>query len=552
MQVAYSTTSESASAWPEPFERTYQSQRRRGETVPGARRPDITWPARLLIASAVALGEARPHGMITWLADAWQTSRQTIYDIGGQIERLAERSVRDVADAAPAPLSRNELAAATLTLLIAGSVTVRRARWCLERILGRRPAVGWVSDLMSEAGPRAQIVLEAADWSGTPTLIVARDELYDGRWAYLLMVDPVSLVIVHGEVVECVDGDAWSLALADGVQRTDYRIEGLVEDAATHFPPSVDGAMLLVDGVWRPPVQKDHWHLLRHTGRLLRRVEGQALRALERAEAKATRIRPGFWHIRDFDGWREAHRHADRALVQEQALRQALSLLGPALEPVDARTDALLDRETAAWYLELIADALDGVGVGDAAELAGTIRRQQQELLTFHDWLARDLPAWRARALEHFGDPDVAALYERAILRTWRLERAVTNGRDGQGESADRARVALASMSQGDALGLELAEALMALLDRAVRVSSAVECVNAILRQFLAQRRHLHNRRRAQHWLDLLILWHNMRPFERGKRKGRSPFELAGVTVHGPDGQPTDDWLHALGYAAAA
>lgn len=92
----------------------------------------------------------------------------------------------------------------------------------------------------------------------------------------------------------------------------------------------------------------------------------------------------------------------------------------------------------------------------------------------------------------------------------------------------------------------------MAVLDRSVRASSAVECVNGILRQFLAQRRHIHDRRRAQRWLDLLILWHNMRPFERGKREGHSPFEMAGVTVHGPDGQPTDDWLRALGYAAAA
>jgi len=552
MTLAYPTMSETATTWPEPFERTYQSQRRRGATVPGARRPDITWSARLLIASAVALGEARPHGMITWLADAWGTTRQSIYYIGAQIERLVEAAERGLAGAAPVTLSRNELAAATLTLLIAGTMTVRRVRECLGRIVGREPAVGWISDLVSEAGERAEAVLREADWSATPTMIVARDELYDGRWAFLLMVDPVSLSIVHGEVVESVDGDVWALALADGAQRTDYSVEGLVEDAATHFPSSVDGAMMLVDGVWRPPVQKDHWHLLRHAGRLLRQVEGEAMRALERAEAKAT-LPSGrtILHIREWD-WEEAHRHAELVLKQEQALRQVLSLLGPALEPIDTRTDTLLDRETATWYLELIADALDGVGIDAAAELAGTIRRQRQELLTFHDWLARDVPAWIARAREHFGDPGVAALFEGAVLRTWRLERAVTNGRDGLREPSRRARMELESMTQADELALELAADLMAVLDRSVRASSAVECVNSILRQFLAQRRHLHDRQRAQHWLNLLILWHNLRPFERGKRKDLSPFELAGVTVSGPDGQPTDDWLHALGYAAAA
>ncbi len=43
-----------------------------------------------------------------------------------------------------------------------------------------------------------------------------------------------------------------------------------------------------------------------------------------------------------------------------------------------------------------------------------------------------------------------------------------------------------------------------------------------------------------------------MRVFQRGKRAGKSPYQLAGVRVAGPDGQPTNDWLVALGYAAAA
>lgn len=552
MQEAYRTTSESANTWPEPFEGTYQSQSRSGRRVPGARRPDITKAARLLIASAVALGEERPHGMITWLADVWRTTRQTIYDIGDRIAQQTDEERHGAASDAPKALSRNEVAAAVLTLLIAGSVTVRRVRWCVERILGRQPAVGWISDLVNEAGERAEVVLREADWSAASTMIVARDELYDGRWAFLLQVDPVSLSIVHGEVVESVDGDAWALALAEGVQRTDYRVEGLVEDAATHFPPSVDDAMMLVDGVWRPPIQKDHWHLLRHAGRVQRQIECAALRALERAEAKATLRRKGWWHIRDFDGWEEAHQQAGHGLEHEQAVRHALSLLGPALEPIDARTDALIDRETAAWYLDLIIDALEQVDIDDAVDLAGTIRRQQHELLTFHDWLARDISAWRARACEHFGDTEVADLFERAVLRSWRLERAVTNGRDGQRDPARRARTALESLGQGDEHAPALADALMNVLDRSVRASSAVECVNSLLRQFLAQRRHLKDLRRAQHWLNLLILWHNLRPFERGKRKDSSPFQLAGVTVSGPDGQPTDDWLQALGYAAAA
>ncbi len=69
--------------------------------------------------------------------------------------------------------------------------------------------------------------MAAADWSGATRMIVARDELHAGDFAFLLMVDPRSTAIVRGEVVERVDADTWALALADGAQATDYRIEGV-------------------------------------------------------------------------------------------------------------------------------------------------------------------------------------------------------------------------------------------------------------------------------------------------------------------------------------
>lgn len=81
--TVYATTSQRPSRWAESFETVYQAQdRERGRRCPRGYRADITHPLRLLIASTVALGESRPHGMITWLAQALATSRQTIYYIG--------------------------------------------------------------------------------------------------------------------------------------------------------------------------------------------------------------------------------------------------------------------------------------------------------------------------------------------------------------------------------------------------------------------------------------------------------------------------------------
>lgn len=329
-----------ASTWPEPFERVYQSQSRRTARVLGARRPDITKSARLLIAGAVALGDERPHGMITWLADAFRTSRQTIYDIGAGVERQLEGMGRAVVQPVRGAMSRKQVAGAALTLLIGGTMTIRRTRMCLKGLLAADRSVGWLCGLIDEAGTRA-------------------------------------------------------------------------------------------------------------------------------AAAVAT-------------------------------------------------------------------------------------ERQRPALLTYHDWLACDLSAWRRSARGHFDDDEVAAYFERFVLRTWRLERAVTNGRHTQRAAAERSRTLLTGLCLGDAAASALAADLSAALDHAVRASSIVELVNGLLRMFLAQRRHLHDRRRAQHWLNLFILWHNMRVYERGKRAGKSPYEIVGVTVSNPDGAPTTDWLDALGYAQAA
>ncbi len=45
-----------------------------------------------------------------------------------------------------------------------------------------------------------------------------------------------------------------------------------------------------------------------------------------------------------------------------------------------------------------------------------------------------------------------------------------------------------------------------------------------------------------QLYLNLFVLWHNMRVFERGKRQGKSPYQLAGIDTG------ADDWLTLLGY----
>ena len=62
-------------------------------------------------------------------------------------------------------------------------------------------------------------------------------------------------------------------------------------------------------------------------------------------------------------------------------------------------------------------------------------------------------------------------------------------------------------------------------LSRTVRAKSAVECMNSVLRMHQSRHRTL-----TQGMLDLKRLYLNTRAFHGGKRKGRCPYQLLGLS----------------------
>ena len=69
-----------------------------------------------------------------------------------------------------------------------------------------------------------------------------------------------------------------------------------------------------------------------------------------------------------------------------------------------------------------------------------------------------------------------------------------------------------------------------AVLRGTVRASSAVECMNSVLR--MHQSRH---RTMTPGMLDVKRLYWNMRPFRGGKRKGKCPYEHLGLKLASSD-----------------
>ena len=73
------------------------------------------------------------------------------------------------------------------------------------------------------------------------------------------------------------------------------------------------------------------------------------------------------------------------------------------------------------------------------------------------------------------------------------------------------------------------------IMKHTVRASSAVECMNSVLRMHQARHRHV-----SQEMLDLKRVFWNCRPFTHGKRYGACPYQLLGLRL------PTHDWWELL------
>jgi hypothetical protein len=245
--LLYQQTAAPAVSWPEPMELIWQMLPADWAAVLRWKRWDIGLPDRAFIAAVVNLPRGqRPWGAITWLADVYQTSRQTLYTIGAQVRETLLFPRQWLESQADQPLqlpssclserptvavTDNRLKRTILTALLPGGMALRPMQDLLGVAFDQSRAVGFLSEFINEAGRRAGDVLARTDFSPLNEVILARDETYFDDWAFLLSVEPRSYVVVSGHVEPGCDSETWGVSLALDQERG-LHIVGLAEDGA--------------------------------------------------------------------------------------------------------------------------------------------------------------------------------------------------------------------------------------------------------------------------------------------------------------------------------
>jgi hypothetical protein len=298
-------------------------------------------------------------------------------------------------------------------------------------------------------------------------------------------------------------------------------LEFAISDAAKGIAAAVaQRALARRDDPSAPPLEHglDVFHTAMEAHRVLARHWRRAEAAWEKSEQADAELAGARQQGIDARGpaqtARAAWRRAITAFEETQRLEAAWGRAAAALESFDA-DGQLNDRVRAEAE---IAAALKELTGSEWSKVRNFLTDPRS--LAFLDRMHRRLEAAEPR-------PD----WREAMAWRWWLR----HGRVGSSDPITECLRGVARDRELDAEERTSYQPVAAVLRETVRASSAVECMNSVLR--MQQSRH---RRMTQPMLDLKRLYWNCRPFRSGPRKDACPYRALGL------GLPTYDFWELL------
>ena len=383
-------------------------------------------------------------------------------------------------------------------------------------LLGEKeaPARSTIGRWVQAAGEAAGRVLKRLDAQCKALVLVAcLDEIFFHGRAVLVGVEPKSMAWFLGKKASSLTGSAW----AEQLQAWDA-LQYVVADAGRPLQAGIGRVQAQRREDNQSPLASslDVFHTKHEARKALTIDWNQVERdctAFDQAEAQVRKDqRQGINAVpaamRARRAWNKLVQSFNRYEAIEAAWKQAEPALGV------FRPDGRLNDR--AWAEAQVAPALPKL-VGRAWV---TVRNHLRtpESFTFLDRMHSELA--RLPISEELRD---------ALVRLWWLRRQRPRG-SVAGSVAGAGHVAHLVQQQLchklDANWLAWYRQVAAVLRGTVRASSAVECMNSVLR--MQQGRH---RTMTQGMLDLKRLYWNCRKFRGGRRKGKCPYEHLGLNL---------------------
>jgi hypothetical protein len=493
--------------------------------------PVVVW-----IANAAAR-LAGTHGDVTHQADQAACSRQTVYDHARKVQAAVEaehtggptraeliqenQQLRQenaqlwdwLFQTIEFPLSKQQEFLVTATAM---GLSLNQVLVLLALILGTKacPSRSTLHRWITAAGQAAGRVLKYLDAHCKALVLVGcLDEIFFHRRPVLVGVEPTSLVWFLGQRADDRTGATWFQALQDWTA-----LEYVVADAGTGLQAGIAAVQQQRQTNGQRPLDNglDVFHTSHEAQRVLRGSWNRVERLWEQAETATRQVEQAQRQGQDARGVaaaaRSAWKKAEAAFHQYERSEAGWKIAQAALQ-VFRPEGQLNDR---GWARHQIARALPQLSGREWSKVRGFL--QAENTLTFLDRLHHQLQV---------AEPEDQLRGE--LVRFWWLRRqrprATSSGAvAGAGQVASLVQQVVCQKT--DANWGASYRAVARVLRQAVRASSAVECMNSVLR--MHQSRH---RTVTQGLLDLKRLYWNCREFREGKRRRQSPYELLGLNL---------------------
>ena len=455
-----------------------------------------------LVAEMLLPAQQRDWGRITQLAQRFGLSRTRLYDLKAQAQSALE-AVLAPQNPGPKPVDDRIVVddamvkrAISILPLVKGSI--RDIQIGLALLFGIERSVGYIQGILDEAGERAA-ALNQQTVASQPVLAEA-DEVFQGRRPCLTVVDGDSFLLLNLTPADGRDETSWGVTFLE-----------LAKQGITFQDVVADGARGIAAGLaatgWELALQPDLFHILQEAHPISRRLERVAYQAIAEADKS---------------------RQVAAAAQQPRRRGRPVQAKLPLTEAEAAESAAVATLELWLWLLGEIRLALEPITptgqIADAAlaqetiGIATTLLRQleRDDVTAFADKIDKHLAALvspLAQLESHLAEARSTLSPDDETLITWLWQHQ-------------------SELDSDSAWFAWLPETLQPLADRfgqALRLfhraSSLAESIHAWIRPYLQVHRGMPK------WLaPLLQLFWNHHRFQRGKRAGATPAELAGMS----------------------
>ncbi|MEA3308741.1 MAG: hypothetical protein U9Q70_04410 [Chloroflexota bacterium] len=442
----------------------------------------------------------RAWGRATELSEQYGVSRKFLYNLRDQglaalSNRLLPQKTGPKIEQKSLEINQGLIERAIVVLpMVKGSV--RDIQHGLRLLFGIKRSVGYISQTLTAAGERAAEYNQGIE---IPFPILGEaDELCQGRQPCLTVVDGRSFMVVNLTPAASYDKTSWGVTYLNLVARG-IQFHDLVCDGGPGLRAGVKEAELSI------PLRPDLFHLLREAHKItkqLERVAYQAIQTTERAyqaglEELGLICRPGR-PLKVKVTLPAAERDEIRRIETFDNWSWLLSELRAAWEPIT--TDyRIASAAEAKATLVAVTELIKELANSKLTTFAASFEKKIAELLAPLEWLEQEL----------------MPLLENMDVETQAFILWVGQHRH---EMDVNINTIIPKSLSSQAL------AIWNILGLFHRSSSLAESLHSWLRPYL----HIH--RGMPKWLfPLLQFFWNHHTFQRGKREGSSPLELAGV-----------------------